>query len=76
MEQGIREFLKRIINALSTALLWMIINMTAGIKFNLAFFEGSPSLYNVLFYVWFVISLGFLIWYLLKLWRKPLEMDE
>ena len=76
MEQGIREFLKRILNAMSVALLWMLINATAGVKFKLGFPEGAVKLGNILFYIWFVASLVWLVWYIVRLWKKPFTIDE
>jgi len=76
VEQGIKEFLKRIVNAMFVALLWMLICATAGIKFNLAFPEGRVKMGNVLFYIWFAASFAWLVWYIVKLWRKPVEIDE
>ena len=76
MEPGIREFLKRILNAMSTALLWMIINATAGIKFGYAFPEGPIKMGNIIFYIWFVASLALLVFYIIRLWNKPVEIDE
>ncbi len=70
MEPDVRNFLSKILSSISTTLLWMLINSTVGIGFNYAFFEGSPSLSNYIFYVWFVVSFVFLLGYLLKKWSK------
>ncbi len=73
MEPGIREFFKRIVTSLSLLILWMVINMTIGIKYNCAFFETNISWYNIVFYVWLVASLIVLIWLCIKIWKKPIE---
>jgi hypothetical protein len=69
MEPEVRAFLIRIAQTISIVLLWMLINLVAGIKFNLAFFEDRPAWFNYLYYVLFVASLGLLIWHLRKKWK-------
>jgi len=73
MEPGIKEFFKRLVTTISLLILWMAINMTIGIKYNCAFFENKIHWYNVVFYIWFIASLIVLIWFYVKLWRKPIE---
>lgn len=73
MEPGIKEFLRRIVATLSLLILWMMINLTLGIKYDYAFIEHKVRWYNIVFYCWFVISLVALIWMCLKIWRKPIE---
>jgi drug/metabolite transporter (DMT)-like permease len=73
MEPGIREFFKRIVSTVSLLILWMIINMTIGIKYNGAFYEDNVHWYNVVFYVWLIASFIALVWFCIKIWRKPIE---
>jgi hypothetical protein len=73
MEPGIREFFRRIVTTISLLILWMMINVTIGIKYNAAFFETKVHWYNIAFYIWLVISLVALIWLCLKTWQKPIE---
>ena len=73
MEPGIKEFFRRIVTTISLLILWMMINVTLGIKYNLAFFETSAQWYNIVFYVWLLASLVILIWLCLKIWQKPIE---
>ena len=69
MEDETREFLVKIATSISVALLWMLINSTIGIAFNLAFFENRPGVGNYIFYAWFIVSLIALIFYFRKKWR-------
>jgi hypothetical protein len=75
MEPEVKAFLLLIIQTLSMALLWMLVNMTAGIYFNLAFFEKSPSLFNIIYYVFFLSTLFLLIKYFIKRWKGFREID-
>ena len=72
MEPEIVAFLKRIVNTISVLLLWMAVNSTLGIMYDLAFFEDHIRWYNIVFYIWFLASLFFLIRYFIKMWSKPL----
>jgi len=76
MEPEVKEFLRRIIVTLSTGLLWMLINSTAGIMYGYAFFDDGVGLGNIIFYIWFLASLALFLWFLYKLWTKPIEKQD
>ena len=76
MEPGVREYLIRILNTLSLALVWMAIDSTAGIMYDLAFVHDHITLGNVLFYIWFFLSLGAYLWWVIRLWSKPIDYDK
>lgn len=69
MEPDTSAFLIRIANTIAIVLLWMLINTIVGIKYNLAFFDNSPSWKNWLYYLGVVVSLGLLVWHLRKKWK-------
>jgi hypothetical protein len=52
----------------------MIINTTAGIKFGYAYWEKHFTLGNTVFYAWLIISFIVIIWYMKRLWSKPLNI--
>ena len=64
-----KKFFSKIVNSLSVGLLWMLVNSTLGIAFNFAFFDGSPTLSNYLFYAWFLASLVALLLFYKKIWN-------
>lgn len=74
MEPEVRAYLIRIVNTISMSLLWMIINTTAGIKFGYAYWEKHFTLGNTVFYAWLIISFIVIIWYMKRLWSKPLNI--
>ena len=76
MEPEARAFLLLIVQTISMAMLWMLVNMTAGIYFNLAFFEGSPSIANIIYYIFFLITFALLILYFKKKWKGFKEDDQ
>lgn len=75
MEPEVKEFLIKIVQSLSMGLLWLLVNMSIGIYYGLAFFEDSPTLGNYLYYTGFLISLAALILYLKKKWKGWQEMN-
>jgi hypothetical protein len=76
MEPKIILYLKRIIKTLSIGLLWMAVNVKLGIMDNYAFFEGKPRTANIIFYVWFCVSLSAMLFYLFKIWKDDLNFEE
>ena len=73
IEPDVRAFLIRIVQSLSMAMVWLLVNMTLGIYFELGFFENTPTLWNYIFYVWFLASLILLILYFRKKWKGHLD---
>jgi len=69
MEPDTKNFLLKILTSISVFLLWLLVNSTIGIGFNYAFFEVRPSLGNYIFYIWFLFSLTWLIFYLKRKWK-------
>ena len=76
MEPKIIQYLKRIVKTIAMGLLWMIVNAKIGIANNYAFYETKPSIANIVFYVWLVISLCALLFYFYKIWRVDLNFEE
>lgn len=68
MEEDAKQFLLRVVRSLTAALLWLFINMTLGIYIGLLLFDQAPSTANIIFYIWFILSIGLLIRYLMKVW--------
>lgn len=73
MEPGIREFFRRITTTVSLLIFWMTINIVAGIKYGLAFFEDEIRWYNIVFYIWAIASFVVLIFIYRRIWKEPIE---
>jgi hypothetical protein len=69
IEPEVTKFMWRIVRTLSTGLLWMLLQVVAGIMPGYAFVEGRLTWWNVGYYLFFLISLGALIYYFYRLWR-------
>ena len=70
MEPEMVAFLKRIGLTIFIALVWLAINATAAIKGDNAFIGDHITVANILFYLWFVISLVILLWIYKRMWFK------
>ncbi|RYZ31011.1 MAG: hypothetical protein EOO10_00670 [Chitinophagaceae bacterium] len=68
MEDDARAFLLKVVRSLSMALTWLFINMTLGIYNELMMFDDKPTTGNIIYYIWLVLSLAFLIRFLVRTW--------
>lgn len=73
MEPEVREFLARISKTIGVVVLWMVINSTVGIMFGWAFTNGRVTTGNIIFYIWFVVSLVAMLWLLRRLWKGKIN---
>lgn len=67
-EDDITGFLVLIVQTLSMIILFIMVNLTLGLFFNLAFFEGSIGIKNIVYYIFFIGSLIFVARYVYKKW--------
>ncbi len=72
MEPEARDFLKRVMQTVSVGLLFLLMHMTVGIYFNWAFFENTPRIGNIIYYIIFITSLSALIYFYYRLWKGHL----
>lgn len=76
MEPEVRAFLIRIVNTIFMGLLWMLANTTLGIMYNLAFPGDKISVWNICYYIFFLVSLFLLIRYYIRLWKKDIDIPQ
>jgi len=70
MEPEARKYLYKVLNSLCLGLLWLMLNVLGGLYWGYAIIEQRVSFYNILFFVWFALSLLGLLYYYYRLWRK------
>ena len=76
MEPEVKEFLIKIVQSISMVLLWMLVNMTLGIYYGLAFFEDGLKWQNLLYGLFLLASVILLIRYLRKKWKDFRELTD
>ncbi len=69
MEDETRDFLVLVLNSIALMLLWMIANVFAGIYLGYAFFEGSPSWKNIVYYIISIVTFILVIRRLRRKWN-------
>jgi hypothetical protein len=70
IEPEVKRYLKKVLNSLFIGLLWLLINSTLGIYFELGFVDGKVAIGNILFYLWLVASIVLLLWYYYRTWKS------
>jgi len=68
MDPEVTKYFRKILRSLFAFLMWLFINVTAGIYFELAYSKNFSSLVHILFFIWLTLSLFLLLWYLYKIW--------
>ncbi len=68
MEPEAAAFLKRVANSLAIGFVWLAVNATAAIKGDNAFIGDHITIGNILFYLWFLISICILVLLYKKIW--------
>ena len=69
-ETDLDKYFRKILFSIFFGLLWLIGGITAGIYYQMGFFNGQPVLYNIIFYAGLITGLVFLIRYYIRLWEK------
>ncbi len=70
MEPETAAFLRRVANSLAIGFIWLAVNATAAIKGDNAFIGDQITISNILFYIWFLISIGILVILYKKIWAN------
>lgn len=69
MEPDVKKYLYKVLNSLCYGLLWMGMNVLGGLYWGYAIVNGRITIYNVVFYTWFVLSLAVLLYFLYRIWK-------
>jgi len=69
MDPEVKKYFIKILYSLSFGLLWMALNVTAGIYWGLGIIENGISILNLLFFLWVLLSLAILLYYYYRTWR-------
>lgn len=69
MEEETRNFLQRIVWTISLIFLWLMINIAVGIYNGWMIPSHGMRTGNYIFYLWMLLSLYFLVRFIIKIWR-------
>jgi phosphate starvation-inducible membrane PsiE len=70
MDKEVKKYFRKILYSISWSLILLIAALTFGLYNKLAFTGKNPTLYNILFYFFFLAGLALLIRYLIKTWKN------
>jgi len=70
MEPEVKKYLFKVLNSLCYGLLWLMLNVLAGLYWGYAIIEEKLSVGNILFFTWFIISLIALLYLFYRIWKK------
>ncbi|PVD52067.1 hypothetical protein DC498_11815 [Terrimonas sp.] len=69
-EPDIKEFLIKILQAVTALVVWAVITMFFGLYLEWAHIHHHFNILNAIFYIWFVASFIGLIYFLYKVWKR------
>lgn len=70
IENDAKDFLVVIVQTVSSLILWFLVNILLGIYLQYGMFKGTPSLINMLYYLFFAVGSFLLFRYFKKRWQK------
>lgn len=70
MEPELKDFLRRIVWSVSLGFFWLVFTLGIGAYNQLLVPENGITTGNIIFYIWFAISLAALIYINYRIWRK------
>jgi hypothetical protein len=73
IEPEIKDFLKRVLQTVSTGMLFLLIHMTFGLYLNWGFFEEKITIGNIIYYIFLFSSFIGLLYYYYRLWKARLS---
>jgi len=70
MEPDTRKYLLKVLHSLGYGSLWLALNVLGGLYWGYGIINGKLTIYNILFFAWFVLSLTALLYYYYRTWMK------
>ncbi len=74
IENDAKNFLVVIVQTVSSLILWFLVNILLGIYLQYGMFKGTPSFFNILYYLFFAVGCFLLFKYFQKRW-KAIKFD-
>lgn len=70
MDPELKKYFRKVMYSFFFGLMWLAVNVTAGIYFELAYSNELPLVFIILFYAFLLISLIALLRYYYNTWKK------
>ena len=72
MDPELKIYFRKIMKSFSAGLVWFLVISTMAFMYKMAHIKEAVSGQNIFFYIFLFISLGALVYYLLRVWKKDL----
>lgn len=69
-EPETKKYLLKVLNSFAIGMLWLILNVLGGLYWGFGIVDKKISVYNILFFLWFISSLLALLYYYYSRWKK------
>ena len=76
MDPELKVYFRKIMKSFTAGLVWFLVISTMGFMYKMAHIKEVVSGQNIFFYTFLFLSLGALIYYLLRIWKKDLADDS
>ena len=70
MEPETKKYLLKVLNSFAVGMLWLTLNVLGGLYWGFGIVEKRLSVYNILYFIWFLSSLSGLLYYYYSTWKK------
>jgi hypothetical protein len=71
MEPEVSNYLKKIAQSISAILIWMLVIILVGLKWEYLFWGDGHNLGTSLFYLYLAVSAFLLVRWLIRSWKQP-----
>jgi hypothetical protein len=70
MDPEVTRYFKKIVASFSIGFLWLFVIVTSGLYFGFALIDVKLHWYNILFYLFFLFSFCWLMYYYYRMWKN------
>jgi hypothetical protein len=70
MEHDVKDFLRRIVWTVFAGFLWLTITLGIGAYNDLLVPNPKITIGNIIFYIWFAVTLAALLYLYIRIWKK------
>lgn len=70
IEPELKQLITKILRVITAIIIWSVITIFFGLYLEWALIRGGFNTFNGMFYTWFVISFGLLIYYFYRIWTR------
>jgi hypothetical protein len=66
----VKRYFRKIMNTFGVGAIWLLFMATLGLFLRMGYVRNGFDVFNIVFYVLFLISFPLLLWYFYRVWRR------